>query len=204
MTTRIGRRGLGALLGCLLLAGCLPMPGAAPRGQSVLGGAVRIAAPGGYCIDPAAGLQAADTALVLIGRCTGGPGTLRAPAILTIAVGRQGTGFEVATSGDELTAFFSSDQGRAALSHTGRAKTVTLLETLVVREAFLMRLRDSSPNPDSPGQAESWRAVLAVAGRLVTLTVTGTTRSPLSRDAGRALLDRFVAAMQAANRGPTR
>jgi len=200
-----GTRGLCGLLACLplLLAGCVPGVGrlaAAPlRAQAVLAGAVTVAAPRGYCVEPTAVLETGDSALVLIGRCTGGISNPRAPAILSAAVSGPGSGLDIATSAAALAGFFGSEPGRAALSRSGSAATVTVLETVAVGEVFVIRLTDTSPDPTA--SPESWRAVLALAGRLVTLTVTGALEAPLDASSGRALLDRFIAAMQAANRG---
>lgn len=197
--------GLCALVACLplLLAGCVPEVGgfamAPQRVQAVLAGAVTVTGPNGYCVEPTAVLETADTALVLIGRCKGGATDRHAPAILTAAVGEVGSGLDVATSAAALAGFFGSKPGRAALSRSGRAANVTVLETVAVGEVFVIRLTDTSPDPTA--SPESWRAVLALAGRLVTLTVTGALEAPLDAEAGRALLDRFIAAMQAANRG---
>ncbi|EEW26194.1 conserved hypothetical protein [Rhodobacter ferrooxidans] len=195
----------GAVRGRIAWLACLPLllacvPGAGMRVQPVLGGAVKVAAPGGYCIDPTGVMQGDDSALVLIGRCTGGPGTPQARAILTAAVAAAGSGMDIAANGPALAAYFGSDQGRAALSHSGRAAAVTVQQAAVAGDAFVMRVTDTSPNPDSPAEAASWRAVLGVAGHLVTLTVTGTQAAPLSATSGRALLDGFVAATRAANR----
>lgn len=207
---KAGLRGFAAgVLGLAVLAACVPVQGSGPTAvagrqikvQPVLGGAIKVAAPAGYCVEPAAVLQQADSAIVLIGRCAGGTGQARARAILTAAVGEAGTGLGIAGSGAELAAFFTSEQGRAALSRSGRAKTVKVLEAVGSGDAFLIRLTDTSPNKDGPGQAESWRAVMGLKGRLVSLTVTGTVDAPLDRDRGKALLDGYVAAMRAANRG---
>lgn len=202
------KRSLVAAVLCLpLVAACVPTEATsvAPAGkqvrvQPVLGGAVKVAAPAGYCVEPSAVLERADSAIVLIGRCTGGPGQPRAPAILTVAVGETNSGIGVSGSGPALAAFFRSPPGREALSRSGRAKSVTVLEAIGAGEAFLIRWADASPSQDKAAQAESWRAVLSLGGRLVTLTVTGTAADPLDRDTGRALLDRFVAAMKAGNR----
>lgn len=206
MSIWISKRRLAALILCLpLLAACVA--GGMPiRVQPVLDGAVRVAAPAGYCIEPGSAREQAGSAIVLMGRCTKGAGSAQAPAILTAAVGAQGSGLDIAANGAELAAFFTSAQGRAAQSRSGRAATVQVLEAVAAGDAFLIRLTDTSPDRDGAGapglgQPESWRAVLTLAGRLVTLSVTGTVQAPLDRDAGRALLDRFVAAMQAANRG---
>lgn len=202
MSIWTSKRPLAAIGLCLaLLAGCDPIVGSGPiRVQPVLGGVVRVAGPAGYCIEPGAVLERAGSAIVLIGRCDKGEQSQIAPAILTVAVGEAGSGLPVASSGTELAAFFASDGGRAALSRSGRARTVRVLEAAAVQDAFLIRLTDTSPNRDGPGQPESWRAVVTLGERLVTLSVTGTVQAPLDRNAGRALIDRFVAAMQAANR----
>ncbi len=204
MSIWISKR-LVALILCLpLLAACEPdlagtgtRPAGQVRVQPVLGGDLKVAAPTGYCIEPTAVLERRDTAIVLIGRCVaGGAG---APAILTATVGAEGTGVDIAANGNTFAQFFRSAQGRAALSRSGRAANVKVLDTVGTKTAFLVRLTDTSPNPYGPGQAESWRAVTSISGRLVTLTVTGTADAPLGAAAGKALVDRFVAAMLSAN-----
>ncbi|MDT8858076.1 cation transport ATPase [Paracoccaceae bacterium Fryx2] len=199
-TSRL-RPGLMLAAAVPLLAACLAAGGAL-QSRPVLGGALTVAAPPGYCIDPAGVLERQDTAIVLIGRCavTGETQVPQARAILTVAVGGAGSGAGISGGGAQLAAFFKSPQGRAALSRSGRAASVTLHEALVVGDAFLMRLTDTSPGGDSRGQPESWRAVLDVEGRLVTLSVSGPAGAPMDPAAGRRLTDRFLAAMQAANR----
>ncbi len=169
----------------------------APQTQKLLGGTVTVAAPQGYCVDTREVTQDEDSAIALIGRCAG---KTRAPAILTAAVAEKGSGQGMnANSGPELNAFFRSTAGRAALSSTGDAKAVKVIEAVGSGDAFLIHLIDSSTARQAPTQAESWRAVLPVAGRLVTLSVTGTQTDPLPADKGRALLDAFVVAMRKAN-----
>lgn len=206
MSIWTSKRFVWGLALCLpLMMACVPpagpggvSSGVAPRKVSVLAGQITAAAPAGYCIDPAAVLQSGDSAIVLIGRCDGQD--TRAPAILSVTVGETGSGAGVGPSaGPELAAFFTSNAGRAVLSRSGRAKTVTVLEAVGAGNAFLIRLRDTSPNRDGAGQAESWRAVLALSGRLVSLNVTGTAAAPMDSAAMRKLLDGFVAAMVAAN-----
>ena len=111
-----------------------------------------------------------------------------------------GAGLNVAAGGAELADFFRSAAGRQALSRRGRATDVQVLEARRSGDAFLIRLQDRGPQASAPVQAESWRAVLALEGRLVTLTVAGPVDAPLNRDAGLALLQAFVAATLAANR----
>ncbi|SNX68916.1 hypothetical protein SAMN05878503_102356 [Cereibacter ovatus] len=164
---------------------------------AVLAEGVRVAPPSGYCIDKEA---SARTGLVLIGRCEGV--TDRPPAILTAVVGAPGSGMDLDGRGQELAAFFASDAGRAALSRSGDPRRVEMLEAWGVDDAFLLRLRDTSRGHH--GQTESWRAVVSLKGRLVTLTATGTAAAPLARENGKRLIGAFVTAMKAANRGPAR
>ncbi|WP_232520652.1 cation transport ATPase [Rhodobacter sp. CZR27] len=161
-------------------------------GAALAAQGVHVAAPAGYCIDREA---SAGHGLVLMGRCEGD--SERPPAILTAVVGPSGSGMDVRARGQELAAFFSSTEGRAALSRSGNARRVELLEARGRGEAFLLRLRDTSPGHH--GQTEGWRAVLSLNGRLVTLTATGTGAAPLSRENGKRLIGAFVDAMEAAN-----
>ncbi len=177
------------------LAGCLDA-GTALRQRPVLDGAVIVAAPRGYCIDPD-GLREGDgAALALVGRCASGTA---APAILTVAVGPAGTAQGLIGAQQAMANFFASAEGRAALSRTGDGTTVTVDEVVVQGSAVLIRLQDSSPNPQAPGQSKSWRSVLPIGNRLVSLTVTGAGDGGLSTTQGQALLTAFVDAMQRSN-----
>lgn len=188
-------------LAMLALAGCVA-PQATGR-ASLFDGALTLAAPPGYCLEPGTTQQRAEGAILLFGRCAGQ--SQRAPAVLTAAVGApgSGTGLAPATDGAALAAFFRSDAGRRALSRRGRAADVQVLEARGRADAFLIRLRDSGAARAAAAgavQAESWRAVLPLRGRLVTLTAAGPADAALDRDAGLALLSAFVTATVAANR----
>ncbi|MGP3696931.1 cation transport ATPase [Rhodobacter sp. NSM] len=171
----------------LLLAALIAAGAALP----VSAEGVRVAAPSGYCIDREAG---AGAGLVLIGRCAGI--TDRPAAVLTATIGGPGSGIDVKTRGGELAAYFQSQPGLRALSGSGDPRRIEVLEALVRGEAFLIRLRDGNRR-SSP---ESWRAVITLNGRLVTLTASGTGSAPLGRENGKRLIAAFVDAMQHANR----
>ena len=180
------------VLACVLLAGCvqgLPAPAAfsAPRAAPVLAGAVQIGLPRGYCIDRRAGRENGDTAVVVMGRCRDDLDT--SPALLTTAIGPAGSAQVLAGGGQTLADYFTSDQGRRALSRSGRASTVEIVQAKMVGTAFVMRIRDGAIG-------EYWRGVEPVAGRLVTITVD------LPADAqadGEALLNEALLAMRRAN-----
>jgi len=162
-------------------------------GQAAAAEELRIVPPKGYCIDKGLG-----TAIVFVGRCEGA--TQQPAALLTAAVGPPGSGAALGSDGTPLAAFFTSGAGRKALSRSGRAGSVRVLEAVGIGDAFLIHFTDTGPNV--PGQPESWRAVLPLAGRMVTLTVTGPADAPLDRAAGRALTEAFLRVLRNANRTP--
>lgn len=187
------------LLTCLL-AGCVASGSGSGRPVPVLEGDLRVAAPRGYCIDPSSRQEKDDSALLLAGRCAGETGA--PPALLTATIGPAGSaiGIDPATDSAEIAAFFTSDRGRAAISRRGRAKDVTIAQMTEQSGALLLRLTDSGQaGNNAQVQAESWRALLPLDGRLVTLTVSGVQAAPLSAEAGHRLIGDFATAMRRAN-----
>ncbi len=184
MSTWISRLGLS-----FLLAGCV-IEGA-PRVTPILGGAVNLGVPKGYCIDGGASQVAEDSAVMIIGRCSDAPGVV--PAAITATVGEAGSATVLTAGVPALSAYFRSDAGRAALSREGVAEAVTVREIRASGDVLILHLTDRA-------LGDYWRAVLAQRGRLVTLAVTPPGGQPLSPDQGKALLDKAVQAVQAANR----
>lgn len=191
---------------CLALAGCFetaPLtqaasrvlaPAAGPASTQVLGRAVTVAGPAGYCIDIEATRESDIEAFVLLVRCRG---TMRPSPVLTATV----TG--VAASDDapaleRLLAFVQSAPGRAQLSRSGDPQDLEVIEATVASGAVWMLLNDRD-NPDSFDETY-WRAVLPVAGRIVTLSVLAAADHPYSRDSGLAILRGFVQRMREVNR----
>lgn len=185
---------LALSLSGILLAACVG--GAGLGGSSakpVLQGALNIATPAGYCVDQAASREGEDSAIVLMGRCS--DRALVKPALVTLSVGQAGSAGVMTAGGAELAAFFTSPEGRATLSPNGRAAEVRVVEAMSAGDAFLMRLQEA-------GQPGYWRAVLGLRGRLITLSVKGAAEAALPAAEGREILDRTVAALRRANRGP--
>lgn len=187
---RLARRGL-ALAALLQLAACQMT--AAPLSQpaaSLLGGAVSVAGPRGYCVDPATKREQGDTAVILMGRCKFALAV--EPALLTVSIGPTASAGAMAAGGAALTGYFTSTQGRAALSRIGRARDVTVLEALTAGDAYLLHLNDRAVG-------DYWRAVVGLNGRLVTISANGAQGAPLAPPAGRALLDATLIALRRAN-----
>jgi hypothetical protein len=195
--TTIHRRWFWQLAFIVSLAGCVAPVNS--EAELTVAGNVVVAPPSGFCIlqesrfvqgtaEFAAMLPCAS-ALPLIG---GG-----VKAVLTVTVGEDGTanGLDLTASG--LTAYFESDEGRAALSRAGKAESVIVHEVRETNGAVVVRMTDQSAR--WPGMG--WRAVAAMRGHLVTLTVRGNGAEALTEAQGQRLIDRFVGAMRRANRG---
>ena len=179
----------------LLLAACVPgeLPGTPGRTSApVLGGAVTVAGPSGYCIDGKAGHQTDKTAVAVLGRCSGS-GTAK-PALITVTVGGPGSASVLESGAPALSAYFTSAAGRAALARDGRAGSVVVRSVAVADGALVLDLTDRAVG-------RIWRALIGLNGRAVTIAVSAPKGASLDAKAGRALLDRSIASMRAANRG---
>lgn len=161
-----------------------------PREVAVLGDALIVRAPQGYCVDKNSARGGDDTAALLIGRCT--PGGHVAAALLTVSVGQAGSAGVMAAEPEVLRGFMSSPAGRRMLARSGRPQDVEVLESGVVDGRLLLHLMDRD-------LGEYWRAVVGVKGRLVTISALGAEDAPLSPEAGRNLVDRTVDALIRAN-----
>jgi hypothetical protein len=153
-------------------------------------GAMTLAAPAGYCIDPAAVQQSGDTVVAVLGRCAAT--STATPGLLTVSVGQPGSAGVVTAGGEALAAFFTSTEGRRVLSRDGRAQDVQVRQAVGRPDAFVMRITDRAVG-------DYWRAVTGIGGRLVTISATGAEAAPLSPEAGRTLVDAAVSALRAAN-----
>lgn len=184
-----------AFLACLTLAACVAGGGGVVRlGES----GFAVAAPSGFCVAPDATSRIGQTDFVAYARCAGASGE---PALLTATVGAPGSAGQDDPDPRALAAFFTSDAGRRVLSQSGRAQSVTVHEVTRTDDAVLVRLTDRSTRAGRAG-GESWRAVVAVGGRLVTLSASGGAGTVLPRDTGRRLILAFVRSVRAAN-GPS-
>ena len=193
LTTCGLRYGVAVLLAtALTLAGC-DVGAPAARQVAVLGGEIQVRAPQSYCVDIPSARSAADAAVVLIGRCTQGGNV--AAALVTVTIGRTASGAVMLAGTEALRAFMSSPAGRRALSRSGRAEDVEVLESGGVQDRLLLRLNDRLAG-------DYWRAVVGIKGRLVTISASGAEGAPLTADAGRRLVDATVEALIAANPAP--
>jgi len=204
-TSKTKRRGAVTLAALLFLSACVDGGGGfarAPSQMAVAGGSVIIAGPRDYCVDRRASQP--EAGFVLMGGCASVSGAAsqpqpRVPAVLMASVSGPGAGTPVAQSLGEMESFFTSEAGRAALSQSGSAETVRVLETRSADGVFYIHARDQSEGLAEAVRDEYWRALFELRGRLVSASVFGTDARPFSSDAGHATLRAFVSALRAAN-----
>jgi hypothetical protein len=156
-------------------------------------GAIVLAAPQGYCLAQDSVERTAASEFAAFTACRG------AGAVLTATAGGPGSAQPVDPA--EMGAFLTSDSGRAALSRSGDPSAVTVHAVTAAEGVVLVRLTDRSPPPSAVAPGESWRAVMVLGDRLVTLTAAPGVGTELPVDGGRALIGRFVGAMRGANGG---
>ncbi len=181
------------LLGLCLLgpAACvLSLPGAAPTQMALFDNTLTIAAPRGYCVDPQSATQTGDSAVVLIGRCR--DGSQADAALVTVTVGAPGSAAVLAAGGQQLSDFFTSPEGLAALARSGKAADVVVSKALMAEGDFLMLLTDASAGT-------YWRAITGLNGRLVTVAAAGTQQVALTPERARVILDATLVALHRAN-----
>ncbi|MGQ0566577.1 MAG: hypothetical protein ACT4OK_16100 [Gemmobacter sp.] len=176
----------------MLLAGCV-----ATGGVQIGTGpdAFTIAAPRGYCLAEGAVARQRGSDFAAFTPCTGSTAT----GVLSATVGVAGSAQPV--DPQAMAAFFASPAGRRALSRARDAASVQVHQVLAADGAILVLMTDRAPPPAAIGPGTSWRAVMAVDGRLVTLSASPARGTTLPPEVGRRLIGSFVAAMRTANAG---
>ncbi|MBI1216957.1 MAG: hypothetical protein GC186_00290 [Rhodobacteraceae bacterium] len=206
-TFRRFARQLAGLATVLVLVGCDGFPGSAPTSMATADGAVVVAGPPGFCIDPEAS-HAGDTgAFVLLGSCASISGALDGQhpdlrAVLTAAVSVGTSGGSIEGSEKQLGAFFRSPEGRRALSRSGKAETVKVLGITHSDGVLILHARDTSAFPGQAVSPDYWRALFDLNGHIVTLSVISVPQAPFTDASGLRALERFVGQVRAASPAP--
>lgn len=198
-----------ALAACLASAGCvLPFGGRdAPTSMALSSGGPVIVGPSGFCVDQAQSHEQGADAFVLLGSCASLSRSTdaerpAAKAVLTASVTPAASGAApLSRSFKQLETYFRSEAGRAALSRSGNAATVKVVQTKVAGDVLLIELTDTAPLGANRVQARSWRALMQTRGRIVLLSVLGLASEPLNSTTMRMLASDFSAALRAANGG---
>lgn len=206
---------VAAALPVLALTGCLPAGDVSGRSAyrhdpvralRVAQNDVVVAGPAGFCIDTKASRERAVGSFVILGSCAamggGAASGPEKPAVLTALISTEGD-LPQAPTASQLERFFRSEAGRAALAHDGQADKVTLLQINQKGDVLILKVRDRSATRPEDLKDVSWRAVFSMKDRLVALSVHSHDALPMSDAEMRRTLDRFLAAMRAANGGGT-
>lgn len=196
-----------ALAGCLAGAGCAMSfgGGQAPATLALSSGGPVIAGPRGFCIDTAQSHEAGTDAFVLLGSCASLSHSTTAErppakAVLTASVTAATPGAApLAKSFKQLETYFRSEAGRAALSRSGNAATVKVVRSQIAGDVLLIELTDTAASGANRVQARSWRGLMEIRGRIVSLTVLGLADEPLNSTTMKMLATDFAAALRAAN-----
>lgn len=190
----------------VLLSGCLALPTqrsaetawpSGPNSVSLIDGAVVLDAPDGYCLE-ADTADRRDTAQSLyFAAC--GPGYPHAVMSAVLSAERT-PGILDANGAELLAAYFASDRGRATLSRSGNANSVTVHATEIGQGVVILHLTDTSSSDKAGLSPTYWRAVAELNGHLVTFAVLPFTDLDLPPETLRVLLDQFVEASQTGSR----
>lgn len=180
---------------------------AAPETVAVADDTVIVAGPPGYCVDPSAVRDSGAGAFVLLGSCASisrdaGKPRPEMPGLLTVSVSPQvNPSVDAAQMLEALSAHVRTPEGRAVLSRSGDPEAVEILETQMSNGVLYIRARDRGRGLTNALEDDYWRALLAVRDRLITASVVGFSRQPMSRSDGLSIVDAFAERLLRENAG---
>ena len=183
-----------------------PKPNKTWISMTVADGAVTVAGPPGYCVDPSVSHEGKTGAFVLLGSCASLAGSAdsarpKTAAILTAAISPSGAGAaDLSAFFPTMAQFLQSDSGRAALSRSGKAKSVKILKISSVGDVMFVGVRDTARAQGQDVEPDYWRALFSLNGQIVTLSVLSLGTMPLDQSEKRALLEKFVTKVKTTNK----
>lgn len=194
-----------AFLAVAALSGCeggfatLGTSGAPPSELRLMGGALVAKGADNYCVSPEASNPRSGLAVMAPCAVLSGEGQVpRAKGVFVIQSGGARSA-SVAGSEPAMAAFVASEAGRAILSNSGDPADITVEDVRANDNRVVIRFRDAGTPRIAGSERKEWRAFLDLSGRLVTVSLRGFAADPLANAAGRALLDRALDALVAAN-----
>jgi hypothetical protein len=187
-----------AVLISLLLSGCVmpdstgealaPNAGAEPATLSF--GDIELAGAAGFCPLPSTQQLLDDASFVAFAPCNGKLGP-----VLAATVGSEGSAAGTTLKTSTLEPYFNTEDGKSALRGENSDDEISVHEVADYKAAVILRLTRTAQGQPS----DSWRALMQLDGRLVTLTVRPRPNTELSLASGKHLTNRFIDAMRAAN-----
>ncbi len=208
------RKGTFLTIGLLSVLGLSACGGGAKRTPlslgskstiNVAGDTITVKGPAGFCVDQSITEITGDNAFVLLGSCAAVAPSPFAPkpdvkALLTASIaGRGPNDSTIKNSAETMDVFFRSETGRAALSRSADAETVSVLETFRKDETFYIRATDSSEGIVPGAASDYWRAYFDLGGHIASVSVIGFQSDPLSPAVGLETLQEFTLSMKTGN-----
>ena len=186
-----------AILFSLLISGCVAPDVTGGAGEkaveqprSIVVSGVKLAGPNGFCPLPGTRQSVGGAEFVAFAPCDG-----RAAAILAATVGAQGSADGLTLTHASLAPYFQTEEGKAALRGAGSRDIVAVQEVGDYKGAVILRLTRQAKGQVS----SSWRALMQVRGRLVTLTLRPRQGQIVDQTEGRRQITRFVDALRSGN-----
>ncbi|WP_241962976.1 hypothetical protein [Thalassorhabdomicrobium marinisediminis] len=192
---------LAGLAGCADL-GALGGGGSGPgiRALALMGGAVRVRGPEGYCVDQRAS-DARRGFAVLAGCALISDQAAVMPTLdglITVQFGESGSAI-VSGNEEAFADFLTSDAGRAVLADDGDASHIADVAATGANGTVVARFEDTSGPAFEGTTGAEWRGFQDIGSRLVTMSVLSFARAPLSRAEGERLLAVAMAELARAN-----
>lgn len=186
----------------LVVAGCglKGKPERAPAVSSILVTADQIAlrAPVGFCVDPKTTRDAAQSAFVVFGNCAAiaDNAELEQPfvqAVVTAVVIPTSPEYtRLSANGEKAAEFFKTEAGRALLSRTKAAQTVSVAQSFSEDGVVFLRAQDKSAGLQAGLSDSYWRSYIDMKSSLVVFSVLGTKADTSSPEERLELLREFV------------
>jgi len=169
------------------------------RTLALYGGAIRVRAPEGYCIDLNASRSRDGFALMagcaLISDAEIMPAI---DALIVVQAGADGTAMVIDNAAD-LAALLRTDQGRDLLAASGQGGDVTVGAVMGGPNLISVRFDDASTPLVDGTSPDTMRAFLDVGARLVVVTVREYDRNPLTDTQALRLLRQAVTQIKDVN-----
>jgi hypothetical protein len=158
--------------------------------QSLSIAGLKVAGPSGFCPLPQTHQRLAEADFVAFAPCSGDEG-----AILAATIGAEASAKGLTLKRSVMAPYFATKQGQTALRGAGSSDVISVHEVADYKAAVILRL-----TREADGEAvNSWRALMEVEGRLVTLTVRPRQGLEIAGRDGHRLVTRFVDAIRGAN-----
>lgn len=166
----------------------------------VEGTRVTIVAPNNFCVDRQSVDLTKAGGLVLFTHCAvqgiwSGPVEI-STAILSVSISNDGLNGSL----EDLRQFLTTAPGKVALGRGGKVESIKILDSKIIEDVLLIKLRDTAVKPVHGQHPDLWRGFFVVAGRVVSASVIRTSDNSTSDAQAQQLLVQMATSSRQANR----